>query len=743
VEFFFLDANRTGNFDIQQQGLSGTNQTQAGDQVTTTYGGYWFQQGVYNDDDGNETVIEPAGSNGLSRPSAINSFFNQVDSPEPAPLQNVIRGELSAPLRLVEDESTPAVRINPLFAVEPSAPENAGSLDLSGIDITVSGTPIADRLIFGGLVSLGRSLVGGEDRVIDLEETRVLSTFGSNDERTQLELGGFNLDNGSGVTAVLNTAGPVEFNSAEDTAEVTVTGNFTIVGDQIGTFRQTVDAGTSISSVENLLGEDTQSNLRIGYEYGVVAENEAESDSVTVYKIDDFNTSGEAGRNSTLRRSESTSTHTAIRIGDGRNSSSFSSEETFFDNFTLDGTDLPYDIHTRSIQSSDLLSMSTPEGNVGQEPIEIRNARVVDNSELQAIAFFEGVSRNGSDRWFLDPVGNLNLGAGDVVTLTPTFDEVGLAEEELGRSFRTTFELSFQDGGDFLTFDPVDGTRNARVNVDGNFFSPSIGQGEGRFAIFGSEETRQTFRWVVEQNVAVEATEGTISLAAGTSLRDEGINLTNTADNTTDGFAPSNVAILDGVFSTADGTSADVSLSFENLANASENQVGAEGFDLLSSDIVDVTGLDGILHTIELDYNFDSEEAELLDASLLWFDDEDPEVLDDGAWVNAVLGNSNVTEYDLLEDTVVLAGSDEALNLTEYLDSLQFELSYTDYLFSTETGAPLLGAHGYDVEAGVVWAVIDHNSFFASSAIAVPEPSTMAIMSACGLIGLTRRRRSK
>ena len=196
------------------------------------------------------------------------------------------------------------------------------------------------------------------------------------------------------------------------------------------------------------------------------------------------------------------------------------------------------------------------------------------------------------------------------------------------------------------------------------------------------------------------------------------------------------------MFSTTDGPTADVSLSFANLENASENQAGAEGFDLLSSDIVDVTGLDGILHTIQLDYNFDSE-ADIADASLLWFDDEDADVFEDGAWVNAVLGNSNVTDYDLQADSILLEGSDDAVSLTDYLDGLQFELSYTDYLFSTETGAPLLGAHGFDVEAGVVWAVIDHNSFFASTVTAVPEPSAMAILSACGLIGLTRRRRSK
>ena len=753
LDIFFFGSTDQG-LDIQQQGLSGTNQTQVGDEVTTTFGGYWFQEGVYNDDADNVFVRELFGSNG--RPSsASNPSFNRVDSPEPAPLPEIIRGLFSPPLRLNEEESTQAERRDALFAVQPSAPEDAGSLDLSGINITASGTPIANRRIGSGVVSLGRVLVGGEDRVIDLEETRVLTTSGSNDQRTQLELGGFNLNNGSGVTAVLNTDAPLEFNSAEDTAEVTVTGNFTIVGDEIGTFQQTVNAGSSISSVENLLGQNTQSSLEIGYQYSVVAENGAESEGVTFYKIDDFDTTGEVGRNNTLRHSESTSTHTAIQIGDV-DSNPFSN--IFSDTFTLNGSDLQrvtlnaanggirgeglegeqvtaetsYEIHTRSVQSSDLVF--TPEGNVGESDIVIQNARVANSNQLQATAFLNGQFRSGSDRWYFDVDGGLDLEAGETVTLTPMFDEVGLVEEGLGRNFRTTFGIVFQDGANITEEDAVAGTVNGQTDLFSRF---------SRFDIFGSEESEQILRWVVERDVTVEATEGTISLAAGTSLRDEGLNLTNTSDNTTDGFAPSNVAILDGVFATAGEPSADVSLSFENLANATENQAGAFGFELLSSDIVDVTGLDGILHTIQLDYNFDSEDAQLADASLLWFDDEDSEDFEDGAWVNAVLGNSNVTEYDLEADTILLEGSNEAINLTDYLDGLQFELSYTDYLFSTEEGVPVLGAHGFDVETGFVWAVIDHNSFFASSAIAVPEPSTVAILSACGLIGLTRRRRSK
>ena len=739
------ERNRSlGSFDIQQHALSGTNQYQTDGDVTTTFGGYWYQRGVYRDDNGaNETInVLPSGRGtnpiNLQHESSFanNGNYNRTHSAQPAALAEDIRGLFSAPLRKIDAESVPAERRNTLFAVQPAAAADAGTLDLSGIDITVSGTSIVDRHLSGS-INLGRAMIGGPDQVVSRTDNLQVRTFGNDDNYTRLQLQAFNTAPAADVHASL--AGNVDFDSGDDTASVTLTGDFTIDGNQIGSYFKSVDVGASIVALESAIGQTTQSTLGLGYRYAVVGENEAESDSVTVYKIDDFDTSGEIGRNYQVRQVHDIDTHTDISI---------------VDRFTLDGNNLQtvnlsvgngisgeglageqvtattsYNIHTKSIQSSDL--EFTAQGNVGESVIEIENARVASGGQLQATAFLNGASRDGSDRWYLDRQGNANLGAGESMTLTPTFDEVGLVEEGLGRNYRTTFELTFQDGRFGSAEDAVAGTFNAGRN---------FGTQNDRFDIYGSEETEQTLRWVVEKNVAVEDVSGTISLAAGTSLRDEGINLTNTSDNSTAGFVPTTVTILDGVIATEDETTADVSLSFEKLADASENQSGAEGFDSLNSDIVELTGLDGMLHAIQMSYNFDSEEAGVANASLLWFDDEDPNVLDDGGWVNAVLGNSNVTEYDLLADTILLDGNTEAVVLSEYLTELQFSSSYTDYLFSTETGAPELGAHGYDVEAGVVWAVIDHNSSFGATAVAVPEPGTFAVLSAC-FVGMAGRRR--
>jgi hypothetical protein len=730
-----------GGFDIQNHAFGGTNQFQndAGN-VTTTFGGYWFQRGVYRDDAGvNEQVLEQLSRSGTNPVSlqheasiANNGTFNRVNSAAPPVLRDDIRGLFSAPLRLIEAESQIAERRNALFAVAPAAPSDAGTLDLSGIDVTVKGTSITDRQLFGQ-IDLGRRMVGAPNETVSRSDDLQVTTFGGDDRTTRLRLGNFNETSGTEIQAVLNA--DTDFQSADATADVALTANFTIVGSQIGTFFEGLNVGSNISTLDSAAGQNVQSDLNIGYRYAVVDNNEAESESITVYKIDNFDTSGQAGRNFRVGRVHSKNTHTnidvstdfifdgsavqAVTLSDG---SGISGEGLAGENVTATTT---YNVHTKSVQSSEL--EVTPQGNVGESAIEIENTRTLSGGQLQATAFVVGASRQGNNRWYLEPDQGLDLAAGEKVTLTPTFDEVGLPSGELGRNYRTTFELEFQDGFEATQSDAVAGTFNSGPN----------GFSGGRFDVYGSDDTRQSFSWVVEKTVAMEAASGSVTLAAGTSLRDEGVNLTNTTDNGTDGFITT-VTLLDGSIESEDETSVELSLTFEKLADASENEMGARGFEDLASDIVDVTGLDGNLHTLQMTYNVDFEET-VGEASLLWFDEEDENVLDDGAWVNAVLGNSNIASYDLDADTIMFEGDGMSMALSEYLSAMQYRSSYTDYLFQTEAGAPELGAHGFDAENGVVWAVIDHNSRFSSFA-AVPEPGSASLLGGC-LVGLLLRRR--
>lgn len=739
-----------GSFDIQNFSLdaSPTNQYQnsAGD-TTTTFGGYWFQRGVYRNDSDSSTVIEqqPAEPSSVvnrttspvtlqhGRSIENNGTFNRAASTQPSVLSDTLRGLFAAPLRLVEDETQTAERRNALFAVQPSAPENAGTLDLSGIEISVQGTSVADRQLFGPTVNLGRRLVGGPDEVISRTDEARVSTFGSDDLVTRLNLNSFSQSN-DGVTASVNSS--TDFTSADTTADVSLTANFTIDGAQTGTFFQGVDAGANITSLEQLDGESVQNRLNLGYRYSVVDENEAESSSLSVYKIDDFDTTGEVNFNDTARAVYSANAHTAITVDsrfvlDGSDVQSVTlSNENGITGENLAGEQVTatttYSIHTQSVQSSDL--ESTPEGNVGESPITIENARVASD-QLQATAYLNRATREGSDRWFFEADDSLNLEAGESVTLTPMFDEVGLQQDDLalGRNFRTTVSLTYQDGFLATDADAVSGTENIRST--------------SRFDIYGSDSTAQTLSWVLERELAVTAEAGTIDLASGISLRDEGINLTNTLENSTDDFLTT-VRLLDGIVVADDQSPTQLSLAFERLNEASENQSGAAGFDELTSDIVEVNGLDGTLHTLEISYNADLETL-IDDASLRWFDDGDAGVLDDGAWVNAVLGNSNVLSYDLDADLIELLGDEGTQSsLSEYLENLQFNSSYTDYLFDLESGGPQLGAHGFDIETGVAWAVIDHNSSFSTTVtVAVPEPSSAIALSVIAIGTLIRRRR--
>ncbi len=87
---------------------------------------------------------------------------------------------------------------------------------------------------------------------------------------------------------------------------------------------------------------------------------------------------------------------------------------------------------------------------------------------------------------------------------------------------------------------------------------------------------------------------------------------------------------------------------------------------------------------------------------------------DGGEWVNAIAGNSAVGGSAISG----FAGS--------------FALS------GAQATGDYLGSWGYDLAAGSVWAVLDHNSDFA---IAVPEPGSLLLLGAGALVFLRKRRK--
>ena len=195
-------------------------------------------------------------------------------------------------------------------------------------------------------------------------------------------------------------------------------------------------------------------------------------------------------------------------------------------------------------------------------------------------------------------------------------------------------------------------------------------------------------------------------IEVGSRITQGVFSLTSTIDSESSGL-PTEFRIIDS--ETVSG-SVQVTADFISLSEAETSaRFAGSNLDLLSGEIVELSGLDQLLHVIELTLNDNSENGDVL-----W-------LTEDGTnqWVNAILGNSNVSGFDadLLQngdDGVILVDGIET-NLLSYLDSQRFDGSYQDYLLTQDDQIPELGAFGSD--GFRAWAVIDHNSAFAIGAV--------------------------
>ena len=173
---------------------------------------------------------------------------------------------------------------------------------------------------------------------------------------------------------------------------------------------------------------------------------------------------------------------------------------------------------------------------------------------------------------------------------------------------------------------------------------------------------------------------GTAQILAGGSYKDYGID-TSAALSATTGHTTT-ATILGGTNTTVAAVNLTMTLSNAALIKSSK---------YLSSNAVDISGIDGTMFVLQMNYELNSNVG------------TDPYYIgwwNGTQWVNAIGGNSTSNgTTDLLGNNAIVRAYDAS----------------TDYH---------LGLYGFDSTSKIAWAVVDHNSEFA----VIPEPSTWAML---------------
>jgi hypothetical protein len=163
-----------------------------------------------------------------------------------------------------------------------------------------------------------------------------------------------------------------------------------------------------------------------------------------------------------------------------------------------------------------------------------------------------------------------------------------------------------------------------------------------------------------------------------------------------------------------------VDMSFVSASDSSKPFAEKDGAIEVVSDVLEMHGLDGKRFTLQMSYSEDQIKSSELNEDglfLSWYNEAD------GRWENATNGNTHRTRQ-----------------------GLPFYGSYVSYLASIGSATPELGAYGIDTNLNKVWAVLDHNSYFAISepnAAPVPEPMSITLLLSGGLALWLRHKLAK
>lgn len=640
----------------------------------------------------------------------------------------------------------------PLITTEDIA---GADLDLSGVTLNVSGVAVTDRRLTldnagQSNVRLLRAVAGTAEEpvIIDFDHVQRIETSGSRDIRTDLRLNTFEQTVDT-ITARLDTA--QDFTSDSDFAEVQIVGSVVVDPNAVGRQATIIDITDRIEALENLEGQSIQSALNVSASYSVLDDNAARGEDTVIYRYDDApSVAGLRFQNDSVGREFSTSTHTAIQIDD-----TFVAGPTGSGTVTLTAGDgiigeglegevvqesFEYGYRTRTIKHANVDPVEGPLSD--GDTLVLENRGVIDDTSQADAAIslrlrgqtadFQ-VGRLGgpvNEFGFVRLGDSVQLASGEdtdleVRYLGPTTN-VSVFDREFRASLTATISDSFSASDSATLLGPEPGTID-----DFGFDSDTIGE-------------RSTQRvWEIVERIEAEASdEATDTLVAGRDFGEESVGLTS--------LRGSVATVIDSL---EIGSSIDLSIAFtEATANPDAQQTAAAGYDDIIGDVVSLTGLDGELHVLQLTVPAPGSDTDPREGAAIqyFYQDapDDPGDLSDtidnpDAWINAVLGNSDVLNLDLDAGTLQTQDlvTEELVEQTidDYLESRYFDGSYVEYLLSAGLANPELGVFGYDAQRDLAWAVIDHNTEFGVIEV-IPEPS-VGLMLAGGL-GLLRRRRS-
>lgn len=591
-------------------------------------------------------------------------------------------------------------RVNPLMSAErvPGA-----DLNLAGVQFRSSGIGLTDRRLTASEIPALRVMQWGTGTdYLQYDATVTITTEGSDTERTRLRLRPTLSDWGTEeLKARIDS--DVLFDSADDTASVAVSSRFMPDHSSLGRKTFTTDLGTFIQPVESLAGQDVQTSLPISFSYHVLADNEVVGEDVTVYYYslpgnpDPY--IGQTFRNPSLGRRYGTDTHTAITVRDTFTAGALPGPVTLTEaNGDIVGEGLAgenvqasfeYQYRAQQVERAIVTTWDLP-GDADFELINFESTSSFGRPQASAELSVRLLGSTVED-FLLGPVDGASaepyvttLAPGESLAWNAAYKEGTITPGSWGWGWHAHVEVTIRD-----RYEPTD---NAAVH-------------ETEGLVYGSSFERKFVTPVSAIVYAPPSDAVTGDVSAGTDLAERQLIATSTRDTT--------VSLIDSETLSAATT---VSASF---AAAGVMELGAG----IRGDVVSLEGLDGVLHVLEIGFD-----AELGTATeLLWFSE------DHGAWINAVLGNSNIANLDLDAGTLTVDGV--GTTIAAYLASMRFEGAYADYL-AGQLGTPELGAFGVDAVRNVVWAVIDHNSDFGA---AVPEPASVAWLVA-GVALLIRRR---